>query len=123
MVLDCLHLRFDEQAARTPAAIAAVCDDETITYEELAARARRVAAFLLAHGIRHNELIGIYQERSIPFIVAMIGALKAGACCVPIDPAYTAERVALIINKAGLGFLLVDTAKPPHCPDSVRVLT
>ena len=39
-------------------------------------------------------------------VVAILGVLKAGGAYVPLDPAYPAERLAYVLEDAGIGIVL-----------------
>ncbi|QOV35581.1 amino acid adenylation domain-containing protein [Streptomyces ferrugineus] len=105
-----MHGRFEEQARRTPAATALVCGDERLSYGELDARAARLAALLRRRGVRPGALVGVHLERSAEMVVALLGALKAGAGYVMLDPDFPAERlrgmaadarVAVVVSRRG----------------------
>ncbi|HSK81334.1 MAG TPA: condensation domain-containing protein, partial [Thermoanaerobaculia bacterium] len=93
-----IHGLFAEQARQTPAAVALVFGDETLTYGELDARADRLAGRLRALGVGPEVAVGLSAERSIELIVGILGILKAGGAYVPLDPAYPAERLALMLE-------------------------
>ncbi|MBS0237569.1 MAG: LLM class flavin-dependent oxidoreductase [Proteobacteria bacterium] len=94
----CVHEAFEEQADRTPDAVALVDGDRSITYRELDKRANQVAHEILAQGVAPDQMVGIFIERSIEMMVALLGILKAGAAYVPMDPSYPAERLAIILE-------------------------
>ncbi|MGP4086251.1 amino acid adenylation domain-containing protein, partial [Streptomyces sp. KR55] len=56
------------------------------------------AVRLAAHGVRAGDRVAICLERSPHLIVAILGALKAGAAYVPLDPSYPAERLRYTID-------------------------
>jgi amino acid adenylation domain-containing protein len=101
-----IHALFEEQAARTPQAVAAVYGDRQITYHELNDRANHLAGYLVGRGVRPDALVGLFVERSIEMIVGMLGILKAGGAYVPLDTAYPPQRLALMIADAGVDILL-----------------
>ncbi|WP_157650924.1 non-ribosomal peptide synthetase, partial [Burkholderia ubonensis] len=65
-----LHRLFEQQAERTPDAVAAVHDDASLTYAELNLRANRLAHHLIALGVAPDSLVGVAMERSLDMIVA-----------------------------------------------------
>src|SRR6266542_2522442 len=75
----CIHQLFEEQVARTPAAVAVVCEEQALTYRELNRRANQLAHYLQALGVGAEVLVGICVERSIEMVVGILGILKAGA--------------------------------------------
>ncbi|HEU0298103.1 MAG TPA: amino acid adenylation domain-containing protein, partial [Longimicrobium sp.] len=102
-----IHALFAAQAARTPDAAAVEFGAARLSYAELDARASALAARLRAAGIGPGGRVGVRMERSAELVVAMLGALKAGAAYVPLDPAYPAERLAFMRDDAGVGALVV----------------
>ena len=96
----CIHELFEEQAAISPDSIAFLFEDQKLTYRELNRRANRLARHLRQLGVRANDRVGIYLERDLDLIVALLGTLKAGAAYVPLDPAYPLERLKYMIQDA-----------------------
>jgi amino acid adenylation domain-containing protein len=94
---------FEEQASRTPLAIAVECGADRLTYADLNARANRIAHYLAGAGVGPETLVGVSLDRSIDLIAALVGILKAGGVYVPLDPSYPADRLA---------FMIKDTAAP-----------
>jgi amino acid adenylation domain-containing protein/non-ribosomal peptide synthase protein (TIGR01720 family) len=105
----CLHQLFEEQAARTPAAIAIVAGDTRLTYGELNAQANQLARHLRSCGVGPDTLVGIAIERSPEMIVGLLGILKAGGAYLPLDPSYPAERLAFMREDARPLVLLTAT--------------
>ncbi|MDL4774583.1 non-ribosomal peptide synthetase [Actinomadura xylanilytica] len=91
---------FEAQAARTPDAPAVAHDGVTLTYRELNERANRLARCLAARGVGAEDFVGLALPRSADLVVAALGVLKAGAAYQPIDPAYPADRIALMLADA-----------------------
>ncbi|WP_425302426.1 amino acid adenylation domain-containing protein, partial [Nocardia farcinica] len=91
---------FEEQAERTPDAVAVVFEDEHLTYREFAARVHRLARLLVAHGVGPERTVGLGMHRSIELVVGMYAVLAAGGAYVPLDPAHPAERLAHILDTA-----------------------
>jgi amino acid adenylation domain-containing protein len=102
----CIHAIFEAQAARTPDAVAVTFEDQSLTYAELNARANRLAHHLVARGVGPEVRVGLFLERGLEMVVAILGVLKAGGAYVPLDPAYPAERVAFALSDAGVPVLL-----------------
>ena len=105
-VSECLHQRFERQVARTPESVAVTCDGESLTYRELNRRANAVAMRLMALGAGPEVLIGLCVERNLGMVIGILGILKAGAAYLPIDLSYPPERVAFMLEDAGVPVLL-----------------
>lgn len=97
---------FEEQAARTPDAIAVVSGNERLTYRELDARTNRLARYLQRAGVGSGTLVGLAVDRSEQMLIAMLAILKAGGAYLPIDPDYPRARIELMIEDARLGFIV-----------------
>lgn len=102
----CMHELFEEQARRTPNAVALVCEQERVTYGTLDRQANQVAHYLQSIGVQPGDLVGICIERSKELVTAILGILKAGGAYVPLDATYPAERLAFMIADARLTVIL-----------------
>ncbi|HEV2678966.1 MAG TPA: amino acid adenylation domain-containing protein, partial [Rhodanobacter sp.] len=91
---------FEQQVARTPDAIAAVFEDQSLRYAELNERANRLAHHLIAHGAGPESIVAIALPRSLELVVALLAVLKAGAAYLPLDTEYPAERLAFMLDDA-----------------------
>lgn len=114
---ECVHKAIEAQAARTPQAVALVCEDRALTYAELDRRANRLAVRLQGLGVGPDVLVGVLMERSAELVVGLLGVLKAGGAYVPLDPGYPVERLRLMIHDAGLGALVTQRALRERVPD------
>jgi amino acid adenylation domain-containing protein len=102
----CVHQLFEQQAARTPNAVAVVFEHESLTYRELNLKADRLARHLQSLGVRPGTVVGICVERSLEMVVALLAVLKAGGGYLPLDPAYPAERLAYMVEDSRAALLL-----------------
>ncbi|HEX5886547.1 MAG TPA: amino acid adenylation domain-containing protein, partial [Pyrinomonadaceae bacterium] len=97
---------FEDQVKRTPDALAVEFGDQQLTYRELDQRANQLAHYLYKPGVGPDARVGISLERGFELVIAVLGVLKAGAAYVPLDPAYPAERLHLMLNDARCVVLL-----------------
>ena len=104
----CISRLFESQVAKTPDAIAAVFENKQLTYKQLNAQANQLARLLINLGIQPGEFVGIYQQRSLNFLVAMLAVLKVGAVYLPLDDTYPIERIQYMISDSQVRFLLTD---------------
>lgn len=94
----CAHHLFEAQVQRTPSAPAIVFENQELTYCQLNARANQVARYLASFGVGPGKIVGIFMERSLEMVVAVLGIVKSGAACLPLDPAYPKERLAFMLQ-------------------------
>jgi amino acid adenylation domain-containing protein len=89
-----LQNRITERADARPEATALVWNDLRMTYGELESRSNQLARLLVDAGCRPGDRVGVLMTKKPQTIVAMLGALKAGAIHVPLDPVDPDSRLA-----------------------------
>jgi len=104
----CLHQLVEDQAARTPDAIALRWNGTAWTYAQLMARVDRAALLLQQKGVVSETLVGVCMSRTPDMVVALLGVLKAGGAYVALDPAYPAARTEYVIADSGATTVLRD---------------
>ena len=70
----------------------------TVTYGDLDRLSARFAAGLSAKGIADGDTIAVRMENSPEMVAALLGAFRAGAVCVPLNPALTREETGHILT-------------------------
>lgn len=116
--LTSFHQIFENQVEKTPEAIAVVCNARQLTYAELNQRANQLAHYLKDLGVAPDQLVGLFMERSIEIIVAILGIFKAGAAYVPLDPGYPKERLTYIAQETQFSLLLTQKHLCDRLPPS-----
>jgi amino acid adenylation domain-containing protein len=106
------HLLTDS-AARRPDRPAVAVGGRFLTYRELDTLSNQVARALLAQGVAPGDRVGILAPKSAASVVGIFGALKAGACYVPLDPGAPAGRLAAIMQDSGIAVVLADSKRAP----------
>lgn len=105
----CIHTLFEEQVDKTPDLLAVKCQNQSLTYQELDAYSNNLAHFLCEKNYGRQP-IGIYLERSIHCVVAMLGVLKAGGAYVPIDPEYPKERINYMLHDSQVACVVTQSS-------------
>lgn len=106
----CLHQQFEQQAARTPDAVALRFGEECISFRELEIQANRIAHVLLARGAGKEERIAVCLPRKPVLVAAMLAVMKAGAAYVPLDPAYPGSYLETVLRLSGARMVLCEDA-------------
>ncbi|NFI52312.1 amino acid adenylation domain-containing protein [Clostridium botulinum] len=88
---------FEKQVKKTPNNIAVKCLNYELTYIQLNKKANKLANMLIKSGLEKNEVIGLYFDRSIEMIIAIIATLKVGAAYLPINIDNPTERSKYIV--------------------------
>ena len=114
----CVHQLFEEQAQRTPNAVAVEFEEQPLTYGELNVRANQLARYLQKLGIAPETRVGICVDRSLEMIIGLLAILKAGGAYVPLDPHYPAERLNFMIVDTGITLILTQQHLESRWQDS-----
>ncbi len=112
----CIQELFEAAAEKTPEATALVCGADRLSYAELNRRANQLAHYLLRLGIRQENRVGVYLERSVNTIVGLLATLKAGGAYVPIDPAYPSDRVRFMLEDSLVPVLITQKSLAVNLP-------
>lgn len=105
----CLHQLIEQQAARTPDAIALVFAQQQLSYRQLNERASQLANFLRLRGVRSDQCVGLLMQRSVEMVVSLLAILKAGAAYLPLDPEYPRERLRLMVEDSAAEVVLTQS--------------
>jgi amino acid adenylation domain-containing protein/FkbM family methyltransferase len=117
-----LHKLFEAQTERTPARVAVEFEGESLTYEELNARANRVAHYLRRHGVGPESAVSLLMERSMEMLVGLLGVLKAGGAYVPLNASLPLERLAFMSEDANTRVFVTVEALRQNLPDSAETI-
>ncbi|WP_432732458.1 amino acid adenylation domain-containing protein [Jeongeupia wiesaeckerbachi] len=101
-----VHQRLAAQAAARGDETALLFGDGTMSWDVLNTRANRLAHRLIEAGVGAETRVGIGVERSFGMIVSLLAVLKAGGAFVPLDPDYPVERLAYMLEDAGIAHLI-----------------
>ncbi|MBO4122688.1 amino acid adenylation domain-containing protein, partial [Cupriavidus gilardii] len=112
-----------------PSAMALRYEDQTLTRSEADRLANAVALALTERGVWRETRVGLCIERSLGFVTGLLGILKAGAVCVPLDPTQPVERLRQLLDDAGArvvvgsvpGFDCIDPASVAPVADAPSV--
>ncbi len=93
-----LHDLIFNSARTTPEQRAVVSGNESLDYRTLADELKRVAAGLVATGVKPGDRVGIYLNKRLQTVLSYFGTSCAGAVFVPINPTLKAPQVAHILQ-------------------------
>ena len=102
----CVHQLIEEQAKKTPDAVAVVWGKQHLTYSELEKRANQLAHFLVSRGVGPESRVVICVERSVEMLVGVLAIMKAGGAYIPLDAEFAKERLPVILQDAQPTLLL-----------------
>lgn len=113
-----VHLLIDEQARRTPSAVAVMSGTDTLTYNQLVSRSEQLAAALIEAGVRPGDRVGVSLPRTVDLLVTLMAVWRTGAAYVPLDPDYPADRLRYMAGEASLA---ASVAPDPLVPAVVNL--
>lgn len=114
----CAHQIFEAQVHHAPNRTALIFENQELTYAQLNARANQLAHYLSSLGARPGKFVGIFMERSVEMIVAVLGVLKSGAACIPLDSVYPKERLTFMLEDSGAPVVVAQQAQAATLPVS-----
>ncbi len=85
-----------------PDRVALICGDEQITYAELEEKANRFAHYLLDHGVKKGDKVGLYCRNRIEIVIAMLGIVKAGAILVNVNYRYVEAELRYLFENSDM---------------------
>jgi amino acid adenylation domain-containing protein len=100
-----------EAAMRQPQSPAVASDACLLTYRELDLLSNKMARALLRIGVAPGDRVAILAPKSAAAVLGIYGALKAGACYVPLDPKAPTERLRHIMQDSGTVVIVADEAR------------
>ncbi|MDZ8091993.1 MAG: amino acid adenylation domain-containing protein [Nostoc sp. DedQUE05] len=99
---------FETQVSETPNNIAVIHQETQLTYQELNHQANQLAELLRKLGVFKGEFVGIFKDRDINFLIAILAIYKAGGAYVPIDSTYPQNRIKYMLSNSEVRFLFTD---------------
>ncbi|KAL2911159.1 hypothetical protein HK105_209385 [Polyrhizophydium stewartii] len=97
-----VHHGFEARAKQHPDWRAVEHGDAHLSYGDLDACGCALAAALASHGVQRGSRVAVVMQRSIEFVVALVGVLKAGATIVPVDSSFPADRIQFMLDDASV---------------------
>jgi amino acid adenylation domain-containing protein len=101
-----VHELFEERAGRCKDVPAVMYLYTALTFGELNNRANKLARYLRARGVGADQRVGLFFERGLEAIVALLGILKAGGAYIPFDPRSPADRLGRMVRNAATRLVL-----------------
>src|SRR5258708_15898783 len=108
----------EAQVAQRGDATALVCEDATLSYAALNARANQLAHLLIAQGAGPEQIVALALPRSAELIVGLLAIVKSGAAYLPLDPDYPADRLAFMLADAKPVCIIASNAIAQRLPEA-----
>ena len=113
---------FQAVVMKYPERLAVCCEDKKLTYRELDELSDKVASFIIKRELSPETFIGIFQHRTVNYVVTLIGIIKSGNAYVPLDPdtlnpggeLFPVERLNYMLADIESPFILTDEELKPY---------
>lgn len=102
---------FNEQVAKTPDSIAVVFEERKLTYQELDKITDLLAGKLVAAGVKKETIVGVMIDRSEYMVIYPMAVMKAGGAYMPLDFTMPSDRLAFMVNDAGVQIILSEGSR------------
>jgi acyl-CoA synthetase (AMP-forming)/AMP-acid ligase II len=89
-----------------PDRVALISGDEQLTYAELEDKANRLAHYLIDHGVKKDDKVGLYCRNRIEIVIGMLGIVKAGAILVNINFRYVEGELKYLFENSDMVALI-----------------
>jgi len=93
-----IPVRIARHAEATPTKRAVMCAGKTRTWAEFDRRLNKVARALAAMGIGKGDKIAILAANSVEYLETFMGALRSGACVVPLSTMAAADALEKMLD-------------------------
>lgn len=101
----------EKHAALNPASLALIAAGKKITYRELNLRANQMAQYLRKRGLKPGATVGVCLQRAPDVAVVMLGVMKAGGICLPLDADEPVRRIADILGRANASMVIAESSR------------
>ncbi|HEX7128762.1 MAG TPA: non-ribosomal peptide synthetase [Rhodanobacteraceae bacterium] len=89
-----------QAAALQPGGLALRCGAQSLDYADLNDSVERIAAGLHALGVRTGDIVALGAQREADTVMLMLGVLRAGGVCMPLDMTLPAPRLRGMLDDA-----------------------
>ncbi|MGB1215698.1 MAG: AMP-binding protein [Pikeienuella sp.] len=105
---------FEQSAQTYRDEVAFECFGKAMTYGEVEAASRAVAAYLQTElGVKRGDRIALMCPNIFAFPIAMLGVLRAGACQVNVNPLYTPRELEHQLQDSGAETIMIFSGSTP----------
>lgn len=110
----CIHDLFADSVSRYKDKVAVVfqgkgIQKKSLTYGELGNKSDLLARYLQSVGISKDTIVGLYVDRSIDMLIAMLAIQKAGGAYLPLDPDFPEDRLCYMLEDSKAPLILTQS--------------
>ncbi|UYY98651.1 amino acid adenylation domain-containing protein [Peribacillus frigoritolerans] len=99
---------------------AVISNEHNFTFSELDRMSKQIESFICEISDSEDSIVGILADRSIDFLIGVLGILRSGKAYLPLDPKAPVERNNLVLNQSGTKIVLCAEKYIDIVPNSIR---
>ncbi|MCX2979289.1 AMP-dependent synthetase [Halieaceae bacterium IMCC14734] len=111
MSINCIRTLLEDAEKSHRDKPALIYNAQSLTYAQLFEKVNQVALYLTELGLPKNSRIGVYSNKSIEQVVALLGILSTDYILVPLTRLLKPEQVEYIINDCDIKCIITDKIK------------
>lgn len=111
MSINCIRTLLDDAVQSHGDKTALLMSGASLSYDELYSKVNQVACYLTELGLPRNARIGVYSNKGIEQVIAILGILSTDYILVPLTKLLKPEQVEYIINDCGIRCIITDKLK------------
>ena len=111
MTVNSLRYLLERSAKKYPNKCAIKFNSDSYTYDELLQKVDKIASYLSSLNLPKGSRIGIYSDKSLSQVLAILAILSTPYILVPISRLLKPEQVKYIINDCSISCILTDNKK------------
>lgn len=97
---------FEKQVNKFPENTALTFSSSSITYRELKEKVISLAYILKRQGVKKGDIVAVYLDKSLDYIISILACLKLGATFMPISCDYPQERIHYLLENSEAKIIL-----------------
>ena len=111
MSINCIRTLIEDSAVSHPQKVAIKYNEKNITYKNLLTKVNQVAFYLKELNLPKGSRIGIYSNKGIDQVIAILAILSTDHVLVPLTKLLKSEQVEYIINDCDIKCIITDKLK------------
>ena len=121
---ECLLEKIQEIIKNTPKAIAAIHEEEKLTYQQLGYNANRLSLYLKSQQVKKGSVVVLFMRRSPDVLVSILAIWQLGASYLPLDYETPKERIKKILKEVQPSCIISEPALLLKIPkENIPVIT
>lgn len=117
MSINCIRTLLEDAKKTHAKKIALLLNDKSISYEELLKKVDQIASYLKELNLKKGARIGVYSDKSIEQVIAILAILSSNYVLVPLTKLLKAEQIKYIIDDCDIKCIISDKLKIKNIED------